>query len=268
MPNGVKHEDIEVLPLLRLLTKGRKGTYLEIGAAWGWTGSQTLLLEKCFNWTGILVEAHPLAFAKTQETKRHARMVHAAACPEGTEVHVPAHPSRTGINAVLELTTDSYLKNQRSTLNVRQNDTIAVPCREVRNIVKEAGLEGLDYISVDVQGAELEVLQTCDLSTLKVVMVEAEARSTGVDKVKKVSQMLRGAGLKQLPLTLHRKYDYAYNELWVQPGVVDARPWHADRDTAAATHELFAELQQKLAGPDPRMNKIVQGFAAVHHLYA
>ena len=58
----LSQEEIELLaPLLRL-ARGRRGTFLEIGASDGVDGSHSLVLEKCFGWDGILVEAQPQSF--------------------------------------------------------------------------------------------------------------------------------------------------------------------------------------------------------------
>jgi FkbM family methyltransferase len=188
--DSAEHEDIDLLPLLLHLMGGKPGRYLEIGGAWGYAGSQTLLFEKCFGWKGVLVEAHPHAFSRMQKSGRNAHMVHAAACTEGRTVHVPAmlRNNRTGVNAVVELTTtDQNTALRASKRYILSGETLAVPCRELRNVLREAGLDGLDYISVDVQGAELEVLKTLDLSNIKVVMVEAE-KSAGLEKAKKVGE--------------------------------------------------------------------------------
>eukprot|EP00966_Prymnesium_polylepis_P130614 3021429-Prymnesium_polylepis.2 len=73
-------EDRLLLPLLLDATRARPGVFVELGALDGDTYSNTILLEKCFNWTGILIEANPTNFARLQQSGRKATLVHAAVC--------------------------------------------------------------------------------------------------------------------------------------------------------------------------------------------
>ena len=77
------NEDIVLLPLLReaVATTGRPGTFTELGAYDGISGSQTWLLEKCFGWSGVLIEASPQNFELLNLTQRsHAHKEHSAIC--------------------------------------------------------------------------------------------------------------------------------------------------------------------------------------------
>ena len=46
-------EDVLLLPTLLKATGGSPGTFVEIGAYDGKTFSNTLMLERCLNWTGM-----------------------------------------------------------------------------------------------------------------------------------------------------------------------------------------------------------------------
>lgn len=48
------------------------GFFIECGAYDGETRSNTLNLERFFNWTGILIEADPINFAKLLDKNRRA----------------------------------------------------------------------------------------------------------------------------------------------------------------------------------------------------
>lgn len=220
-------EDVDLMPILIRMMNGKPGTFLEIGGADGITSSQTFLLEKCFNWTGILVEAHPDAFRLLQRNRPGplAHNFHAAACKEPGYIHVAMGISRTGVSAALELN-PSGCKKQTAKHYIGTTPK-RVECREVRNLVREVGFHGVDFASIDVEGAEDVVLDTLDLSTTKVVLVEAER--CAMEKNKKVHRLLIKAGFVQLPLGLIKPYAAAYTELYVKEGIVDNRPWRGLR---------------------------------------
>ena len=228
---AVKHsqsiEDLDLIPILIQMMGGKPGTFLEIGGADGITSSQTFLLEKCFNWTGILVEAHPDAFRVLQRNRPGplAHNFHAAACKEPGYIHVAMGISRTGVSAALELN-PSGCKKQTAKHYVGTTPK-RVECREVRSLVSEVGFHGIDFASIDVEGAEDIVLDTLDLSTTKVILVEAER--CAMEKNKKVHRQLIAAGFVQLHLGLIKPYAAAYTELYVREGIVDNRPWRGLR---------------------------------------
>jgi hypothetical protein len=74
-------EDLALLPtLLRNSPTHRAGTFVEIGALDGFTFSNTLMLERCFGWRGVLIEANPLNFAKLNASGRPSVKVQSAVC--------------------------------------------------------------------------------------------------------------------------------------------------------------------------------------------
>ena len=45
--------------------------------------SNTLMLEKCFGWQGLLIEANPESFAKLNASTRTAHKLYSAVCAAG-----------------------------------------------------------------------------------------------------------------------------------------------------------------------------------------
>lgn len=244
--SGAGDEDLELLPLLLRAASGLPGIFVEVGAHFGGPDSQSWLLEKCFNWTGVLIDAHPRNFARLVQADRSARKVHAAVCHPGRNVTMPdwRNPEEKGRNkfvgsgvvSALEYSTQEYKRTWGPILNTTRLFTVA--CRGLSEILAEAGVEEVDFLSVDVQGAEEAVLETASLAPIragaptmfKTVLVEAE--STAMDKNHRVRRMLEGAGLKKLEVPGIRPFRASYNELYVRPGLVahdDPRPSQAAR---------------------------------------
>mmetsp|Transcript_107388 Transcript_107388/g.346806 ORF Transcript_107388/g.346806 Transcript_107388/m.346806 type:complete len:222 (-) Transcript_107388:90-755(-) len=126
----------------------RGGTYLEIGANDGVTCSNTKFYEDNLGWSGLLIEAFPPMFAELSKRRPLSTSfnVNAAICSEGV-----VQISGEGTQAVVEQLHDAG------------NHTVfSVPCQTLGSVIKQAGLNHITFFSLDVEGAELMVLQTMD----------------------------------------------------------------------------------------------------------
>ena len=61
--------------ILSMLNGKKNGTYLEIGAAEPFKGSNTALLEKDFNWTGVSIE-YDIKFIENYKANRSSKLLH------------------------------------------------------------------------------------------------------------------------------------------------------------------------------------------------
>jgi hypothetical protein len=60
-------EDLQLLvPLLCMASYGAPATFAELGAFTGVELSNTVMLERCYNWTGALIEGNPNNFARVE----------------------------------------------------------------------------------------------------------------------------------------------------------------------------------------------------------
>ena len=222
-----------LLPLF-LARAGSNATYLEIGANDGVLRSQTYALDACLGWSGVLVEAAPAAFTALMASPRQAFKVHAAACSNGRTVSMVdvKTAAQAGIAAVPELVPAAYMQRwgghmMKGTGHKRVN----VSCRELGSILDDAAIARLNYISVDVQGAEDVVLQTVNLRRLDVVLVEEEP--TSPQKNERVRAMLLASGFVQHALRpigvqgLSERARGGNNVLYAQPGTVPPS-WSGD----------------------------------------
>ena len=150
-------ENIEILPLL--LGTSERGIFVEIGAYDGIHSSNTLMLERCFNWTGLLIEASPDTFTKLLQSQRSATMVNAPSCPNGQVVQM----SRAGgaVAAVVDFASQSYMAKWGHHMGAPK-ERINVTCREMRDMMRDAGHAHAHFLSLDVQGAEEIVLRTAE----------------------------------------------------------------------------------------------------------
>lgn len=151
------------------------GTCLEIGALDGIKDSITLHFEMK-GWSCILVEANPELAEKAKINRRALVFSCAAGREPGTAEFVVAKGAEY-------LSTMMAAEDQIARM-VKDGATIervTVPVRRMDDILQQAGISGLDFATIDVEGAELEVLQGFDLNRWNPKIVVVEDNTGGRD---------------------------------------------------------------------------------------
>ena len=130
------------------------GFFVEVGANDPRELSQTWHLEQA-GWTGILIEPQPDMAARLR-AQRTAK-VFAVAC---------SSPAKAGRSLPFHVAGPlSALDRDRMAPGAEPEKTIAVPTRTLDDVLNEAGAPApIDFLSVDVEGHEFEVLQGFDFA--------------------------------------------------------------------------------------------------------
>jgi FkbM family methyltransferase len=140
--------------LVRQFFAGTKGFFVEVGANDPMQGSQSWHLEQ-LGWRGILVEPQPDLAARLRETR--TAQVFAVAC---------SSPGNAGQSLALHVAGPmSALDRDRMAPGAIPDEIIKVPVRTLDDLLVEAGAPApLQFLSVDVEGHELEVLSGFDFA--------------------------------------------------------------------------------------------------------
>jgi FkbM family methyltransferase len=131
-----------------------KGYFVEVGANDPHARSQTWHLEQA-GWTGILIEPQP-DLARELCAERSAK-VFAVACssPDNAGQTLPLHVAGPM----------SSLDRERMAPGATPEAVIEVPIRTLDSVLEEAGApERFDFLSIDVEGHEIEVLRGFDIA--------------------------------------------------------------------------------------------------------
>ncbi|SRR6266545_2714598 len=139
--------------LVREFFGGATGYFVEVGANDPKQWSQTFHLEER-GWSGILVEPQPTLADKLRQ-QRSAK-VYAVAC---------SSPANSGKSMTLNLAgIHSSLDPKFFVFQVRSESAIEVPIRTLDEILIDAEAPApLDFVSIDVESHEIEVLDGFDL---------------------------------------------------------------------------------------------------------
>jgi FkbM family methyltransferase len=130
-----------------------RGFFVEVGAYQPENLSQTFDLEQS-GWTGVLVEPQPDLAAELR--RRRSAKVYQEAC---------SSRRNSGSRLTLHLAGGASSFNRAlNSADIKPHGTIEVPVRTLDEILNDAGLPRVDFISIDVEGHELEVLDGFDLA--------------------------------------------------------------------------------------------------------
>lgn len=152
-------------------TRG-KGFFVEVGANDSKDGSQSWHLEEA-GWTGILVEPQPELAEKLRTTRSAA--VYAVAC---------SSPDRAGSRMPLHIAGPfSSFDPTLVVTGIRPETTIDVPVKTLDDILIEARAPApIDFLSIDVEGHELNVLQGFDVKRWRPRLILLEDHVSGLAK--------------------------------------------------------------------------------------
>lgn len=138
--------------ILEYISNIDNGFYIEAGAYDGVLQSNTKFLEEEYNWTGILIEPSPKVFLELE--KNRPNNINVNKC-----LVSPWHNSKT-IKGAFDNGPMSSVGNIRNLKNV---ELIDVECDTLENILDYYDIQKIDFMTVDTEGYELEVLQGLNL---------------------------------------------------------------------------------------------------------
>lgn len=152
--------------VLSKFPKDYQGYFLDVGAADGFTISNTLLLERN-GWKGIAVDAFPRNFDKRTNTIVESAVV-AGKKGEMVDFLIPTHyRDFSGIT--------KNLGKHRDILSKVESQTV---CRETSLLSdileKHNSPSTIDYMNLDVEGSEYEILSTFPFEKYTITYITVE----------------------------------------------------------------------------------------------
>ena len=157
---------------MELLGHMRNGTFVEIGGNDGLSTTNTYHLERCLGWQGLLIEGHPVNFHKMARARPGALNLGIAVCRE----HGLANFSeRAGVASGINSEMDSFHRKHFHIGSLVRR----VPCGPLGDWFTALRLRTIDFFSLEVEGAELVVLQTLNWEALTIGVLLVECAGAG-----------------------------------------------------------------------------------------
>ncbi|MEP1945494.1 MAG: FkbM family methyltransferase [Lentilitoribacter sp.] len=176
----------------RMLTKSKEGgVFVDVGGFDGVTGSNTLFFETFRRWTGVLIEG---------VDENLERAINIRRCPcIGTVVTGDGAPVE-----FLEVTSgyrqmsgrlDTYDPNLLAQVRAhpKHKETVrTVPTRTLVSILQEFDITEVDYLSLDIEGAEQDILESFPFDRIQIEFLSIENPTAS----QSTSDFMRSKGFK------------------------------------------------------------------------
>lgn len=175
----------------------KEGIFVDVGAYDGITWSNSLALEKYFDWKGICIEPIPLVYEKL-------RLIRSATCvnsaisnfDDSTEfIHVSGYAEMlSGISCTMN---EAHLLRIEKEISQHGGTKSSIPLRveRLQSILDRELINQVDYLSIDVECGELNVLKGIDWGKTQIKLISCE-----------VNEYSSGDGISQLLKSLNYKY--------------------------------------------------------------
>lgn len=164
------HGQYEQDKYLNKLFKGKtNGTFVDIGAHDGLTFSNSYFFEKEKNWKGVCVEPIPEVFAKLDSVRNCIKVNGCISNKVGTETFLRVKGAVVDTEMLSGLVEDYDQRHlERIDREIKEyggsKEEIEVTCYDINQVLKDNGINKVDFFTIDTEGNELKILQTINFN--------------------------------------------------------------------------------------------------------
>ena len=155
-----------------LLKQKKNGFFVECGAGDGEHFSNSLFLERDRDWQGLLIEANPHFYDHLIAKQRRSYHINACASPGVRPDELSFASPPDGSNGGLTSWFDVYQKESLENTFVHQR--FKVQCFPLYTMLKSLDRTRVDYLSLEVSGAELPVLKSIPMEDLLIHIISVK----------------------------------------------------------------------------------------------
>lgn len=139
-----------------IFREARGGYFVELGAGDGRTHSNTFVLERDYDWTGVVVEANP-SFSDALKANRTCHCV--SACLS-SDVEMRDYFCFGHLGGIIAEDADNSWKKRALLLKRHRHKIVKMTCKTLEEVLIDVGApKKIEFLSIDIEGAEYLVLK-------------------------------------------------------------------------------------------------------------
>lgn len=166
----------------------RPGIYLDVATNDPVGISNTYFMDRCLRWKGICVEANPVYYERIHRM-RSCHMV--PTCVGKRDMQMVEFGLAGGAGAIIGESNKHTEKWEKRAVEVLRMKAL---CTTVQKVLDRGQVRVVDYLSLDVEGHELEVLMGVDWSRTRINVVTIEASGK---QAKELEEWMEELGYKR-----------------------------------------------------------------------
>ncbi len=155
------------------------GFFVELGGLDGIRHSNTYLLENKYMWNGLIIEPSPSLYLELKENRNviTENILISNKYEKGVDfLYIEDKTKCIGLQGIMENYNKKHLNRIRNELN---NDSkfyniIKMDTTTLQKICEKYKIYNIDYLSLDVEGSELKVLQGIDFNKINITLIGVE----------------------------------------------------------------------------------------------
>ncbi|WP_323813312.1 FkbM family methyltransferase [Cellvibrio sp. NN19] len=200
---------LQDLWVLYMLKEKENGYFVEFGACDGLSMSNTLLLEQRYNWKGILAEPNPIWHEQLLKSRKASICKKCVSSSSGEIISFLSTPNEPELSRIEKIIpNDIHEKNGNRDLT----DRIDVETISLNDLLDQYNAPSyIDYLSIDTEGSELEILKSFDFSRHQIQLISIE-HAGDTEKRVEIKNILEGNGYTRWRPELSRWDDWFFKQ--------------------------------------------------------
>jgi FkbM family methyltransferase len=146
----------------------RNGTFVDVGCAWPIKASNTFYLEHRLGWRGIAVDALPDYAQAWQKRRRRSRFLNYIVTDHAGTLESFYRSELLGVSTIRP---PEHFEGRKL-----KYEEIRVPTITLNQLLDESGVKEVDFLSMDIEGAEMLALAGFDLARFRPELLCIEAK--------------------------------------------------------------------------------------------
>lgn len=157
--------------------------YVDVGANDGLIVSNTAYFDLDLNWKGICIEPHPRAFSELIKNRTNSINLNICISDEEGEVDFCAV---SGYAEMLSGIEKCYHPDHKKRIKSEiekyggNKEIVKIISKPLRQVLSENEVKKVDYLSIDTEGSELQILKSIDFDAVDIRVISTE-NSSGSD---------------------------------------------------------------------------------------
>lgn len=171
-----------------------KGFFLDIGANHPTKFSNTYLYETKMNWKGICIEPQEDMYKLLTEQRPNSIVINTGVYSEKTELEFCK--TITGLSGLVNTYEKKHkhrIERESKSANIT-NQYYKINVDTIENILDKYNVNTVDYISLDTEGSELEILKGINFDKCHINIIDVEFNYPNTLKAFQIDELLKNNG--------------------------------------------------------------------------